>query len=154
MIRRLQARFGELDAEDLVDEAFATALAHPERFQVEEGSSEAWINGIAANLARNQRRRNQSAATYDAAQPNPEDQLDHGFEDQVVNAATATVILSTLAAILTDLDANDAAVINATLLTSLGVYVTFPMTSTARVQLHRIRKKLVETLARLHPAGE
>lgn len=148
MIARLHRRYRDLDAEDLIDEAFTTVLGQPDDIDVDIDSPEAWINGIADNLARNKRRRNQSAATYDAAQPDLEDQLDPGFEDQIVNAAAATAVLSALAAILTDLDANDAALINAAVLTSLGAYATMPMTSAARVQLHRIRKRLATVVGR------
>lgn len=148
MINRLHRRFVELDASDLVDEAFTIALAQPERIPADDVSPEAWINGIADNLARNKRRRNRSADAYEAAQPEPEDLLDPGFEDGVINAAVATAVLSAVAAILTDLDANDAALINATILTNLGAFAAFPMTSAARVQLHRIRKRLTAALGR------
>lgn len=154
MIARLHRNHPDLDTADLVDEAFAHAVENPGRYRSDTASPEAWINGIADNLARNQRRRNQAAANYHAAQPAPEDLLDTGFEDLVTNAAVASTILTTLATILTDLDAGDAALINGAILTTLGGYATTPLTSAARVQLHRIRTRLSATLARIHPNDE
>jgi RNA polymerase sigma-70 factor (ECF subfamily) len=141
------ARIGANDADDVLAETFAAAWRSAARFDAGAESARPWLFGIASRLLRRQRSREahwqRAAAAASITAPEEAPDPTAGLVDPALRAALASLRTGErevlLLVALADLTVADAA-------RALGI-----REGTARVRLHRARRRLSAELGDLAP---
>ncbi|MCU1358340.1 MAG: putative polymerase ECF-subfamily sigma factor [Acidimicrobiales bacterium] len=149
LVRRFGRQQPYHDAEDLADEVFAQAWASRQGYDPARGSVDAWLAGIASNVAASHRRRRA---------PRPSSLMSLGpvdapsAEEVAIDAVVALQAATLVGLLLTELDPTDLQLIVAAALpflegAAIGTRPATPaLTGNERVRLHRLRRGLARRL--------
>jgi RNA polymerase sigma-70 factor (ECF subfamily) len=149
-------RLGRSTADDVAAETFMIAFDRRERYDLSRPDARPWLYGIAANLIARHRRA--EARQYRALARTDVTEIGEGHADRVAGRLDAQAHRGPLMAALADISDTNRDVLLlvawAELTCEEAAEALGIPAATARVRLHRARKKLRAVLAKIEPTTE